>query len=145
MKILVMNGPNLNRLEFRDASHYGDLSLDSIEALVRRAFPAVAFDFFQSNHEGALIDRLQAIEKEAGVVLNAGALTHYSIALHDAIEMLDVPVIEVHLSNIHRRESFRQKSVIADACLGQISGFKEGSYLLGVQALIEYRKGWDVT
>jgi 3-dehydroquinate dehydratase-2 len=143
MKILVLNGPNLNLLEFRDAGHYGDLSLEAIESLLRETFPAVDFDFYQSNHEGDLIDRLQAIDREVGVILNAGAFTHYSIALRDAIDMAAVPVVEVHLSNIHRRESFRQQSVIAGVCIGQIAGFKAQSYVLGVQALIQHLKGWD--
>lgn len=143
MKILVLNGPNLNLLEFRDAGHYGDLSLEAIESLLRETFPAVDFDFYQSNHEGDLIDRLQTIDREVGVILNAGAFTHYSIALRDAIDMAAVPVVEVHLSNIHRRESFRQQSVIAGVCIGQIAGFKAQSYVLGVQALIQHLKGWD--
>ena len=138
-KILVMNGPNLSRLGKREPEIYGSLTLDAINRGIAEAFPEVAFEFFQSEYEGALIEKLFEIEDRggfAGVVLNAGAFTHYSIALRDAISSIRTPVIEVHLSNIHKREEFRHKSVISAVCSGVIAGFGVESYHLGVRALL---------
>lgn len=139
MKVLVLNGPNLNLLGLREPGIYGQTTLAEIEALVRdHAKPlGVEIDFRQSNHEGALIDWIhQARETHRALVLNAGAYTHTSIALRDAIAGSGIPTIEVHLSNIHAREEFRHRSLIAPVCRGQISGFGPYSYILGLQAAV---------
>ena len=131
-KILVLNGPNLNLLGRREPEIYGSLTLAAInERLEKRAAAAgVAIEFFQSNHEGALVDAVQGAEGKADfILLNAAAFTHYSIALRDAIAAVSVPVIEIHLSNIHRREKFRHTSVIAPVVMGQVAGFGAESYL----------------
>ena len=140
MKILVMNGPNLNLLGEREPGIYGSESLASInERLAAEGAKLGAeLDFFQSNHEGELIDKLHACRGVyKAVILNAGAYTHYSIAIRDAIAAIKLPVIEVHLSNIHSREEFRHTSVIAPVCAGQISGFGAYSYTLALYAAIE--------
>ena len=132
LKILVLNGPNLNLLGRREPEIYGSLTLEAInERLEKRAAAAgVAIEFFQSNHEGALVDAVQGAEGKADfILLNAAAFTHYSIALRDAIAAVSVPVIEIHLSNIHRREKFRHTSVIAPVVMGQVAGFGAESYL----------------
>ncbi len=137
MKILIMNGPNLNLLGGREPGIYGTETLQSInEGLCAEAEKlGISVDFFQSNHEGALIDRLHEARLDcAAVVLNAGAYTHYSYALRDAIAAVRIPVVEVHLTNVHSREEFREKSVIAPVCAGQISGFGAYSYTLGLYA-----------
>ena len=139
MKILVMNGPNLNLLGEREPEVYGVATLAEINArMVEWARPfGVEIDFFQSNHEGDLIDRLHAARGEVeAVILNAGALTHYSLALRDAIRAVELPVIEVHLSNIYAREEFRQKSVLAAVTVGQIQGFGVLSYRLALEAAV---------
>lgn len=139
ISILVMNGPNLSRLGKREPEVYGRRTLDDINKGLVEAFPDVRFEFFQSEYEGALLDKLFAIEDQggfAGVVLNAGALTHYSIALRDAINAVKIPVVEVHLSNIYAREEFRHKSVISAVCAGVIGGFGADSYHLGVRGLL---------
>jgi len=139
MKILILNGPNLNLLGEREPEVYGQETLVSIEAGLRKSFPAVEFDFRQSNVEGELITILHEVRQTHGaVVFNPGAFTHYAIALRDAIAGIRIPVIEVHLSNIHAREEFRRNSVTAGACIGQISGFGAGSYHLAVRAILEH-------
>ncbi len=138
-KILVMNGPNLNLLGTREPEIYGSLTLADIhERLRQRANEAdLDIEFMQSNHEGALVDAIQRARRTADyIILNAGAFTHYSIALRDAIAAVDVPVIEVHLSNIHQREEFRHKSVIAPVVLGQIAGFGAESYMAALEIII---------
>ena len=138
-KILVMNGPNLNLLGTREPEIYGSLTLADIhERLRQRANEAdLDIEFMQSNHEGALVDAIQRVRRTADyIILNAGAFTHYSIALRDAIAAVDVPVIEVHLSNIHQREEFRHKSVIAPVVLGQIAGFGAESYMAALEMII---------
>lgn len=140
MKILVLNGPNLNLLGLREPGIYGRTGLEEIlESLRRRYADRLELQTFQSNHEGALIDRLQQAQREGveGVVLNAGAYTHTSIALHDAIRSVaSMPVVEVHLSNVHAREPFRHTSMIAAACRGVIGGFGADSYRLAIEALL---------
>ncbi len=139
ISILVMNGPNLSRLGKREPEVYGSLSLEEINRELAKSFPGVSFDFFQSEDEGELLEKLFHCEDQggySGVVLNAGALTHYSIALRDAISAVAIPVIEVHLSNIYAREEFRRTSVISEVCSGVISGFGAKSYHLGVQGLL---------
>lgn len=139
MSILVLNGPNLSRLGKREPEIYGYRTLDGINRELVESFPELFFEFFQSEDEGALLEKLFHIEDKGGyrgVVLNAGALTHYSIALRDAISAITIPVVEVHLSNIYAREEFRRKSVISEVCVGVISGFGANSYQLGVRALM---------
>lgn len=137
MKILILNGPNLNTLGTREPGIYGTRTLDDLEKLLTGKFPDDTFEFLQSNEEGTLVTRLNGlIEKPMdGVVMNPGAFTHYSYALRDAVGMLTIPIVEVHISNIYARESFRKKSVIAAACTGQISGFGINGYFLAVEAI----------
>lgn len=138
--IALLHGPNLNLLGTREPDIYGAMSLESIhQKLIEAAGPQHQIRPFQSNHEGALIDFLHDARNWAdGVILNGGALTHYSWALRDAISAVKLPTVEVHLSNIHARESFRHTSVTAGVCIGQISGFGWRSYLLGLQGLLAY-------
>ena len=143
MKILVINGPNLNMLGAREPAHYGVKTLDDIaEAVQEKADECgVEVEFFQSNHEGALVDFLQATAPDAaGIVINAGALTHYGLSLRDALVDSRLPIVEVHLSNIHAREEFRQHSVIASIAVGQIAGLGWQSYLFALEFLAEQIK-----
>ncbi len=136
MKILVINGPNLNLLGERKPDVYGHRSLDDINAFISDYFKRVRLDFFQSNHEGAIVDKIQEARRlYDGIVINPGALTHYSYAIRDAIESIDLPVAEVHISNIFNRESFRNKSVISAVCVGTVSGFGAYGYVMAAQAL----------
>lgn len=144
-RVLVLNGPNLNLLGRRDPAHYGSMTMDDILRGLRERFPQVDIDYFQSNCEGAVIDRIHADgfdENLLGIVLNAGAYTHTSLAIADAIDAVSVPVVEVHLSNVFAREEIRRRSLIAPVCAGSISGFGADSYALGVQSLI-YRNHED--
>ena len=140
MNILVINGPNLNLLGIREPETYGTQTLRDIENELVKSFPQINFTFFQSNHEGAIIDRLQSVLTSPvdGVVLNAGAYTHYSYAIRDAIAALSVPVIEVHISNIHLREEFRKHSVTAAVCKAQVSGFGTEGYRIAVETLVQH-------
>lgn len=136
--ILVLHGPNLNALGRRDHHHYGVLTLDEINRrIIKRADAlGVSVECFQSNHEGALVDQLQERAGSVnGVVINAGALTHYGLSLKDALTDLGVPVVEVHLSNIHAREEWRRHSVLADTALGQIAGLGWRGYTAALEAL----------
>ncbi len=138
--LAVLNGPNLSRLGRREPGIYGKRTLEDISRGLMARFPDVRFDFFQTEYEGGLIEKLFDYEDGgscSGVVLNAGALTHYSLALRDAIAAVSIPVVEVHLSNVHAREPFRRESVLAPVCLGVISGFGEDSYRLAVEALLK--------
>lgn len=137
MKILIINGPNLNLLGVREKGIYGDSSFESYYQTLKARYPQVEFDYFQSNHEGALIDEIhrQGFDVD-GIVLNAGAYTHTSIAIADAIRAVKSPVVEVHISNVHSRESYRHVSMIAPVCKGVIAGFGLDSYRLAVEALL---------
>lgn len=138
-KVLILNGPNLNLLGRRQPEIYGHATLDDIIAGLRMTFPDLVIDHFQSNHEGELIDRIHQVGFDhdyAGIVLNAGAYTHTSLALADAIAAVPLPVVEVHLSNIFAREEIRRRSLIAPVCRGSVSGFGSKSYELAVRALL---------
>jgi len=141
ISLLVLNGPNLNLLGTRQPEVYGSTTLADVEALCREAGTrlGVGIDFRQSNHEGALVDWIhEAKGKHGGIVLNAGALTHTSIAIMDAIASVELPVAEVHLSNIHRREEFRHLSYVSKVALGMIAGFGPHGYVLGIEALARH-------
>jgi 3-dehydroquinate dehydratase-2 len=138
MKIQIINGPNINLLGKREPSVYGSRSFDDyLKELVER-YPQVEFSYYQSNVEGEMINKIHEVGFDYdGIVLNAGAYTHTSIALQDAIRAVTTPVIEVHISNVHQREEFRHKSMISCACVGVICGFGLDSYRLAVEALLE--------
>lgn len=137
MKILIMNGPNLNLLGVREPGIYGSSSFESYLPTLQERYPQVELEYYQSNIEGEMINKLQEVGfTYDGVVLNAGAYTHTSVALHDCIRSLRCPVIEVHISNVHTREEFRHHSYLSPACKGVICGFGLDSYRLGVEALI---------
>lgn len=137
MKILVLNGPNINLLGSRDRNTYGSNTLEQIRKKVNAEFPEMELEWYQSNHEGDLIDRIQQAKKNGfdGIVANWGGYTHTSVAIHDALETVDIPKVEVHLSNIHGREAYREKSVTGRVMNGVITGFGLNSYILGIQAV----------
>ena len=136
MQILILNGPNLNLLGRREPGIYGQRTRDDCLAALRNRFPEVEINYFQSNIEGELINKLQEVGfSYDGIVLNAGAYTHTSVALHDAIRSITSPVIEVHISNVHQREAIRHQSMISAACRGVICGFGLASYRRAVEAL----------
>ena len=136
MKILVLNGPNLNQLTQRETRQYGSLNLEGIKSLLIKEFPSHSFKFHQSNIEGELIVQVQNAQKNYdGIIINPGGYSHTSVALKDALEMCLIPKIEVHLSNLSSREDFRQNLITASSCDGYISGFKENSYLAAVYVL----------
>ena len=137
MKILIVNGPNLNLLGRREPGIYGSSSFEAFLPRLRERYPQVELEYYQSNVEGELINKMQEAGFSVdGIVLNAGAYTHTSIALHDCIRSLTSPVIEVHISNVHQREEFRHHSMISSACRGVICGFGLNSYRLAVEAII---------
>lgn len=137
MKVLIINGPNLNMLGRREEIFYGTESFEKILEGLRDKYPQLEIDYFQSNVEGEIVTRIQeaADEKLDGLLINAGAYSHYSYAIHDALLILQIPKIEVHLSNIHARDEFRRKSILTRACDGMISGFGKHSYRLGLEFL----------
>ena len=137
MKIQIINGPNINLLGKREPSIYGSQSFEDYLVELKQAYPQVEFEYFQSNIEGEMINKIHQIGFDYdGIVLNAGAYTHTSIALQDAIRAVTSPVVEVHISNVHAREEFRHRSMISCACLGVIAGFGMDSYRLAVEALL---------
>lgn len=137
MKILILNGPNLNLLGVREPSIYGHSSFNDYLTLLRTQYPKVEIDYFQSNIEGELINKIHEVGFSFdGIIFNAGAYTHTSIALLDAIKAVSAPVVEVHISNVHRREEFRHKSMISAGCKGVICGFGLNSYRLALEALV---------
>ncbi len=141
LSILVLHGPNLNLLGLREPGIYGSLTLAEINRLLESKAVELQAEVLsvQSNHEGVLVDAIHgALGKHQGIVINAGAYTHTSVALRDAIAAVNLPTVEVHLSNIYRREDFRHHSYIAPVVIGQISGFGAQSYLLGLEALVYY-------
>lgn len=142
MKVLVVNGPNLNMLGKREKDYYGTVTLDGIiEKLTSTAKElGVNLDFFQSNSEGEIIDKIQQSSDIDGLIMNLGAYTHTSIAIRDALLLLNKPFVEVHLSNVFQREAFRHKSYISDIAVGVIAGFKEDSYLLALKGLVNILK-----
>jgi len=138
MKLLLLNGPNLNRLGSRDPAQYGSHTLAEIEAAVTKRAAELGFETlaFQSNHEGAIIDFIQAESGDAaGIIINPGALTHYGYSLRDALEDSGLPTVEVHLSDISQREPWRRHSVIVDVCLEQVAGHGAESYIIGLEKL----------
>jgi 3-dehydroquinate dehydratase II len=140
-QLLLLNGPNLNMLGVREPGVYGSSSLQDIENRLTAlaAELGVGLECFQSNHEGALIDKIhEAFGTKQGILMNPGAFTHYSYAIRDAISSVGLPTVEVHISNIHKREAFRHVSVIAPVAVGQIAGFGIDSYELGLRALVQY-------
>lgn len=138
MKIQIVNGPNLNLLGVREPGIYGSDSFESYLAKLREQYPDVEIEYYQSNVEGELINKIQEVGFSFdGIVLNAGAYTHTSIALHDCIRAIKCPVVEVHISNVHQREDFRHHSFISAACKGVICGFGLNSYRLAIEGLLD--------
>lgn len=139
MNITIINGPNLNLLGVREPGIYGNEGFASYLTKLRNQYPEIAIEYFQSNHEGAIIDKLheEGFGKSDGIVLNAGAYTHTSLAIADAIAAITTPVVEVHISNIHAREEIRHHSMISRVCRGVIAGFGLDSYRLAVEALVK--------
>lgn len=139
MNITIINGPNLNLLGVREPGIYGNEGFASYLTRLRNQYPEIAIEYFQSNHEGAIIDKLheEGFGKSDGIVLNAGAYTHTSLAIADAIAAITTPVVEVHISNIHAREEIRHHSMISRVCRGVIAGFGLDSYRLAVEAFVK--------
>jgi len=143
MKVLLLNGPNLNMLGAREPEKYGSISLSDIESNLNIMANEhnVILDCFQSNHEGEIIDKIQSLKDTYdGLIINAGGYTHTSVAIRDAISSVNIPTVEVHMTNIHAREEFRHKSLISGVSIAQVVGFKEKSYEYALLGLIEYIK-----
>lgn len=140
-KIMIINGPNLNFLGIREKNIYGSLSYETLCEYIKNynEFENIELTFLQSNIEGEIINFIQRAynEKYEAIVINPGGYTHTSVSIFDAIKAVDIPTVEVHISNIHKREDFRKKSLIAEACIGQISGFGKYSYILAIKYLLE--------
>ncbi len=141
MKILIINGPNLNLLGERDKTQYGNLTLSDIHDKLTEEFPEIDFEYFQSNLEGEIIEKIQNARNSNidGLIINPGGYSHTSVAIRDALELVEFPKIEVHLSNLAQREEFRRTSITASVCTGYISGFKELSYLAAVYLIKKLR------
>ncbi len=139
MKILLINGPNLNMLGKREPEKYGHMTLEDIEWRLKNSamVKGVEVEVFQSNHEGEIIDKIQTTDCN-GILINAGGFTHTSVAIRDAISAVSIPTVEIHMTNIHAREEFRHKSLISAVSVAQVVGFKEHSYEYGLYGLIEY-------
>ncbi len=137
MKLIVFNGPNLNMLGTRDPEQYGSDTLEDIEDVLENSFPDIEFVFFQSNQEGELVEKIQSLlnGRVDGVIANFGGYSHTSVAIRDALDLLSIPIVEVHLSNIHAREAFRERTLTGQIANGIITGFGKQSYLLGVHAV----------
>lgn len=138
-KVLIINGPNLNLLGIREPSIYGSLSMEEYLTALQSDYPQIEIDYFQSNHEGDIIDRIHEVGFEPdlnGIILNAGAFTHTSLAIADAIRAVERPVVEVHISNIAAREEIRHRSLLTSACRGIIAGFGLDSYRLALESLL---------
>src|SRR6476469_1868539 len=139
MKILLLNGPNLNLLGKREPTVYGNQSFEAYFAQLKAKYPAVELQYFQSNHEGALLDKLHEVGFSFdGIILNAGAYTHTSVALADAVKAIAAPVVEVHISNVFAREAFRHHSYLSPVCKGILSGFGMKGYEMALQFLLEH-------
>ncbi|MGL4451763.1 MAG: type II 3-dehydroquinate dehydratase [Sarcina sp.] len=142
MKIKLINGPNLNLLGIREKQIYGSKDFNDVVSIIKEEGAKLGHEIvdFQSNIEGEIINEIHSayFDKFDGIIINPGAYTHYSIAIYDALKGVDIPTVEVHLSNIHKREEFRHKSVTAPACIGQICGFGDFGYILGIKALENY-------
>jgi 3-dehydroquinate dehydratase-2 len=139
LNIIIINGPNLNMLGARKPGIYGTETLEKINSHITSSFKDINIEFLQSNHEGEIIDAIHAAHKKyLGIIINPGALTHYSLAIRDAIESTPLPVVEVHITNIYNREDFRSKSVISPVCIGTIGGFGKYGYILAVNALVHH-------
>ena len=137
MKIQIINGPNLNLLGVREKSIYGDSSFEAYLETLRTQYPNITIDYYQSNVEGEIINKIHEVGfSYDGIVINAGAYTHTSIAIADAIAAIKIPVIEVHISNVYKREEFRHHSMLAASCRGVIAGFGMGSYKLGIESFL---------
>lgn len=137
-RLLILNGPNLNLLGKREPGIYGSDTMEGYFATLQERFPSIELEYHQSNVEGELINKLHEVGfTYDGVVLNAGAYTHTSVAIHDAIKAISTPVVEVHISNVYQRETYRHTSLITSACVGVISGFGMDSYRLGIEALLQ--------
>lgn len=141
MRIIIINGPNLNLLGVREKSIYGDGTMEDYLSEVRSKFPEIDIEYYQSNVEGELINKIHEVGfSYDGIVLNAGAYTHTSVAIADAISGVNTPTIEVHISNVAKREEFRHKTFLAPVCVGTIAGFGLDSYRLGIEAIINISK-----
>lgn len=141
MRIQIINGPNINLLGKREPGIYGATAFEDYLKQLRALYPDLSIDYYQSNIEGEMIDKIQEVGfGDIGIVLNAGAYTHTSIALQDAIRAITSPVVEVHISNVHKREEFRHKSMISCACMGVICGFGLDSYRLAIEALLQAKE-----